>query len=275
MVAVQLSSDRTDTHGMRTRRALIVVVLLTSACTTAARSDTASLPPVTTSTIPPTTSTLQPATTTTTVPTSGPDIVAWLSADAAGGSLAEAVAAWQGVADVRHVSADEVYDEFVELFPDQPELVTGVNPADLPTSLRVDLTHPSFLGDVAAQLRSLSDVDEVATAVTPTCNAFPGWSVVLFVRDDRALTRLRNDLLAVDGIDEISVIGRDEAFAEYLQRFDEWPDLAGVISVLDMSVSLRARTDDAVALTVLPSLFEADPDVKGVQVFLPGAPDCG
>ena len=260
---------------MRTRRALIVVVLLASACTSAAKTDSASLPPVTTATVPPTTSTVPPATTTTTPPTSGPDILVWLTADAAGTSLGEAVAAWQGVADVRYVSDDEVFEEFAELFADRPELVAGVSPGDLPSSLRVELTHPSFLGDVAGQLRSLSDVDEVATAVTPACNAFPDWNVVLFVQDDRALTRLRNDLLAVDGIDEISVIGRDEAFAEYLQRFDEWPDLAGVITVADMSVSLRARTDDAVTLTVLPSLFETDPDVKGIQVFLPGAPDCG
>lgn len=263
---------------MRTRRALIGVVLLASACTSAAKTDSASLPPATTATtatIPPTTSTVPPTTTTTSLPAAGPDIVVWLTAQAAGASLAEAVAAWQGVADVRYVSEAEGLEEFVELFSDRPELVAGVSPADLPSSLRVELTHPSFLGDVAAQLRSLSDVDEVATAVTPACNAFPDWNVVLFVGDDRALTRLRNDLLAVDGIDEISVIGRDEAFVEFLQRFDEWPDLAGAITVSDMSVSLRARTDDAVALTVLPSLFEADPDVKGIQVFLPGAPACG
>lgn len=209
------------------------------------------------------------------MPVAGPDVVAWLAAQAAGASLAEAVSAWQGVAGVTYISPAEAFDEFVDLFADRPELLTGVSPSDLPSSLRIELNHPSFIGDVAAQLRSLSDVDEVATAVTPACNAFPGWNVVLFVRDDRALTRLRNDLLAVDGIDEISVIGRDEAFTEYLQRFDEWPDLAGVITVLDMSVSLRARTDDAVALTLLPSLFQTDPDVKGIQVFLPGAPACG
>lgn len=261
---------------MRTRPALIVVALLASACTSVARTDTAALPPVTIATVPSTTtSTLPPATTTTTVPETGPDIVAWLVAPEAGASLAEAVSAWQGVADVTYVSAAEAFDEFVDLFFDRPELVAGVSPSDLPSSLRIELDHPSFIGDVAAQLRSLSDVDEVATAVTPACNAFPDWNVVLFVRDDRALTRLRNDLLAVDGIDEISVIGRDEAFAEYLQRFDERPDLAGVITLSEMSVSLRARTNDAVALTLLPSLFETDPDVNGVQVFLPGAPVCG
>jgi hypothetical protein len=260
---------------MRTRRALIAVALLASACTSAAQTDTASLPPVTTATVPPTTSTLPPTTTTTSVPAAGPDIVAWLAADAAGASLAEAVSAWQGVANVTYVSPAEAYDEFVDLFTDRAELLTGVSPTDLPASLRVELTHPSYLGDVAGQLRSLSDVDDVATAVTPACNAFPDWNVILFVRDDRALTRLRNDLVGVDGVAEVSVVGRDEAFAEYLQRFDEWPDLAGVITVSDMSVSLRARTDDAVALTVLPSLFQGDPDVKGIQVFLPGAPACG
>ncbi|NNC92938.1 MAG: hypothetical protein HKN80_10645 [Acidimicrobiia bacterium] len=260
---------------MRTRRALIVIALLVSACTSVAQTDSALLPPVTTSTVPSTTSTLPPATTTTTLPADRTDIVVWLTIEAAGASLAEAVAAWQGVSEVRYVSAAEAFEELVEFFADRPELVAGVNPEGLPTSLRVNLTHPSFLGDVAAQLRSLSDVAEVATAVTPACNAFPDWNVVLFVHDDRALSRLRNDLLAIDGIEEVSVIGRDEAFAEYLDRFEEWPDLAGVITVSDMSVSLRSRTDDPVALTLLPSLFEADPDVKGMQVFLPGAPDCG
>jgi hypothetical protein len=259
---------------MRIRRVLIAVVLLASACTSAARTDAASLPPVTTSTIPPATSTLPPATTTTTAPAIGPDIVAWLATEAAGASLSEAVTAWLGVADVTYVSEDEAFEEFVDLFADRPELVIGVDPTALPSSLRIELTQPSFIGDVAARLRSLTDVDEVATAVTPACNAFPDWNVVLFVREDRALTRLRNDLLAVDGIDKIAVIGRDEAFAEYRRRFDAWPELAGAITVSDMSVSLRARTDDAVALTVLPSLFRADPDVKGVQVFLPGAPAC-
>ncbi len=250
-------------------------MLVAAACTTPAHTDTASLPPAPVTTVPPTTSPAPaPSTTTSTVLKAGPDVIAWLGPEAAVQTLLEAVEAWEGVAAISLVTSEEALVEFASLFADRPDLEEGVMATALPESLRIELSHPSFAGGVAARLRSLSDIDDVVTAVTPACNPFPGWNVVVFVADDRDLTRLRNELAAADGITDISVIGRDEALAEYLGRFAGVSDLASGIAVKDMSVSLRARTTNPVTLSFVADRFEGDAAVKGIQIFNPGAPAC-
>lgn len=253
----------------------LALTLLAAACTTPARTDTASLPPATTTTSTTSTTLPLPTTTSTIAPQSGPDILAWLTAEAATQTLLEAVTGWEGVGSIALVTSEEAYEEFTTLFADRPELVDGVSPKTLPQSLRIELSHPSLGAEVAAQLRSLSDIDEVVTAVTPLCNAFPDWNIVVFVGDDLELTRLRNELAAADGIGDIAVIGREVAFAEFVARFGGEPNLAAGIGVRDMSVSLRARTTNPVTLSFIGSRFVDDPAVKGVQVFTPGAPACG
>lgn len=279
MRAVQVLPANTDTDYMRHRihRALIptALILVAAACTTPARTDTASLPPVaTTSTVAPASTTLPPPTTTSTVAEQGPDIVAWLTTGAAEGTLAEAVSVWTGVGSVSVVSSEGALVEFATLFADRPDLVAGVEVAALPASLRIELSHPSYLADVASQLRALSDVADVTTAVTPICNPFSGWNVVLFVADDRELTRLRNELAATDDVTEVTVVGRDEAHAEYLVRFGGFSDLATLVTVQDMAVSLRAHSQNPVSLSLITRRFTNDPAVKGIQVFPPGAPAC-
>ena len=172
------------------------------------------------------------------------------------------------------VADEEALAEFTALFADRPDLVEGIDPADLPASLRIGLSHPSYLAEVASQLRGLSDVSEVTTSISPTCNPFPGWNVVVFVADDRQLTRLRNELAETEDVTDITVVGRDEAHHEYLARFGDLPDLAGLVTVQDMAVSLRARSDNPVSLTLLGRRLAGDSAVKGIQVFAPGAPDC-
>jgi len=262
----------------RVHRALIpaTLVLTVTACASPARTDTASLPPVTTtSTLAASTTTIPAPTSTTSPAETGPDIIAWLGTDAAAGTLAEAVAAWGGVGAVSLVSGEAALAEFAALYAGRPDLVTGIDPADLPASLRIDLAHPSYLAEVASGLRALSDVAEVTTALTPACNPFAGWDLVVFVAEDRELTRLRNELAATDDVSNITVVGRDQAHAEYLARFGGFSDLATLVTVPDMAVSLRANSDNAVSLSLLTRRLAADPAVKGIQVFSPGAPDCG
>jgi cell division protein FtsX len=251
------------------------MILVAAACTSPARTDTAPLPPITTtSTLPGVTTSMAPEPTTTLPVETGPDIITWLNPDAAAGTLAEAVAAWTGVEAVALVATEDALAEFAALYADRPHLTAGIDPADLPASLRVDLSHPSYLAEVASQLRALSDVSDVITSVTPTCNPFPGWNLVVFVADDRELTRLRNELADAEDVAEVAVVGRDEAHAEYLARFGELSDLATLVTVQDMAVSLRAKTENPVSLTLLGRRLADDPAVKGLQVFAPGAPDC-
>lgn len=252
------------------------MALVAAGCTTPARTDSGALPAVTTTVDaeqPGTTASL-PAAPSTTLPARGPDIVAWLTGDAIAGPLAAAIEGWNGVSRVALVGGEDALAEFTALYADRPDLVAGVDPTALPTSLRIEIMHPSFLPEVAAQLRSLADVEEVATAVTPACNAFPGWNVIVFVSDDRELTRIRNELAAAEGVSGIEAFGREAAYQEFIARFDGAGHLAGSIAVQDMSVSLRARSSNPVTLTVLADRFAADWAVTGVHVFPPGAPDC-
>lgn len=261
----------------RVHRALVPVALMivATACASPARTDTASLPPVTTTTtLPPATTSTMPPTSTTLPIEAGPDVIAWLNPEAAAGTLTEAVAGWTGVGTVALVAEDDALAEFATLYSDRPDLVAGIDPGDLPASLRIDLSHPSYLAEVASQLRGLSDVAEVTTAVTPICNPFSDWNVVVFVADDRELTRLRNELAEAEGLTDITVVGRDQAHAEYLARFTSVSDLASLVTVQDMAVSLRARSDNPVTLSLLARQLADDVAVKGIQVFPPGAPAC-
>ncbi|MBT8165336.1 MAG: permease-like cell division protein FtsX [Acidimicrobiia bacterium] len=258
-------------------RALIpaALVLVVAACAAPTRTDTASLPPVTTtSTLPPVTTSIAPTTSTTVPVEPGPDVIAWLNPDAAAGTLTEAVAGWTGVGTVALVSGEDALAEFAALYAGRPDLVADVDPADLPSSLRIDLSHPSYLAEVASQLRALSDVSDVTTSVTPTCNPFSGWNIVVFVADDRELTRLRNELAETEDVSDVTVVGRDEAHAEYLARFGGLSDLASLVTVQDMAVSLRAKSENPVSLTLLGRRLATDDAVKGLQVLPPGAPDC-
>ena len=267
---IQKTGSGTDIPGMRRYLALSLALVL-AACTSPARTDAAEVPPLsTTTTVPPTsTSSSIDTTTTTPVAVEGPDIVAWLHPDAPERTLAESIAAWEGIAALHAVSGEQALVEFSQLFARRPELAAGVPVEALPSSLRIELSHPSFLGEVAARLRSLADVADVATAVSSDCNAFPGWNVVVFAEDDRQLTRLRNVLLEIDGLTDISVVSRQEAHAEFVARFGD----TGV-EVRDLLVSLRARSSNPVALTMVRTVFDGDEAVRGVQVFNPGAPDC-
>lgn len=270
---IQNHAASADTEGMRIRHG-VLSALLVAACTSPAQSDTARLPPVTTG-VPTTTTTVPPPPTTTSTTTAapGPDIVAWLAPDAPVDTLGEALGLWEGVASVTLVTGTDALAEFEDLFADRPGLTSGVPAEALPSSLRIELEHPSHLGTITAQLRSLSGITEVATAVTPACNPFADWNVIVFVEDDRQLTRLHNDLVAIEGLADVDAVGRQEAFDEFRTRFPGVAVEAG-IGVQDMSVSLRARSDNPVALSFARTAFRFDQAVKGVQVFNPGAPGC-
>ena len=256
-------------------RVFIPVAILAAACASPAQIDNAALPPVTTtSTLPPVTTSTAPTTSTTLPVETGPDVIAWLNPDAAAETLTEAVAGWTGVATTSLIAGTDALAEFAALYPDRPDLLAGIDAADLPASLRIELAHPSYLAEVASQLRALSDVGDVTTSVTPACNPFSEWNVVVFVADDRELTRLRNELAQAEGLSDITVVGRDQAYAEYLARFAELSDLATLITVQDMAVSLRARSDNPVTLSLLGRRFAGDIAIKGIQVFPPGAPGC-
>ncbi len=213
-------------------------------------------------------------TTSTTLPAPAIDIVAWLNKYSAGQTLEETVAGWPGVESARYVGNPETLAEFQELFADQPELVAEVDPASLPTSLRVKVTHPSLIAEVAAQLLALSDVAEVVTAPSAFCDRFPGYAIVVFAHHDLELTRLRNQILAVPGIDSLDIVGRDDAYAEYQAEFASFPEVISGVTITDMHVSLRAVASDLGGIAGLELELLNDPAVAGVHVPGPDAPPC-
>jgi cell division protein FtsX len=249
--------------------------LIASACTAGPRIDAAESPEVTTTvtTSTPVETTLQP-TTTTTLPGAGVDIVAWLNKYSPGQTLEQTVAGWPGVESAVYVGSLEALAELERLYADQPEVVAEIDAADLPTSLRVEVTHPSFVGEVAARLRALSDVASVNTAGSAFCDRFPGFAIVVFAGDDLALTRLRNQMLATTGVDDLEIVGRDTAYAEFTDEFADFPDVLEGITVADMRVSLRAIASDVSGIPGLEAELLADDAVAGVYVAGADAPPC-
>ena len=249
--------------------------LVASACTAGPRIDAAESPgvPTTVTTTAPAETTLQP-TTTTTLPDAGVDIVAWLHKYSPGQTLEQTVAGWPGVESAVYVGSLEALAELERLYADQPGVVAEIDAADLPTSLRVEVTHPSFVGEVAAQLRALSDVASVDTARSAFCDRFPGFAIVVFAVDDLALTRLRNQILATPGVDDLDVVGRDTAYAEFTDEFADFPDVLEGVAVADMRVSLRTVASDVSGIPRLEAELLADEAVAGVYVAGMDAPPC-
>ncbi len=251
----------------------ISCAVLATACTTARVDEAASPTITTTTTTMPVTTTVE-STTTTTLPESAIDIVAWLNRYSAGQTLEETVAGWPGVESARYVGNPETLAEFQDLFADYPELVTEVDPASLPTSLRVKVSHPSLIAEVAAQLRALSDVAEVVTASSAFCDRFPGYAIVVFAHNDLELTRLRNQILAAPGIESLDIVGRDEALTEYRREFAAFPEVIDGVALTDMYVSLRAVASHRGGIAGLELALIEDPAVAGVYVPGPDAPPC-
>lgn len=248
-------------------------VLLASACTAGARVDAAESPgvPTTVTTTPPVETTLQ---TTTTLPDPGIDIVAWLNKDSPGQTLEQTVIGWPGVESAVYVGSLEALAEFERLYAHQPEVVAEIDAADLPASLRVEVTHPSFVGVVAAQLRALSDVASVDTATSAFCDRFPGFAIVVFASDDLALTRLRNQILATPGVDDLEIVGRQAAYAEFAEEFADFPDVLEGVIVTDLQVSLRVIASDLSGIPGLEVKLLTDASVAGVHVAGADAPPC-
>jgi hypothetical protein len=275
-----------DTCGVKHRLprfvAAVAAVTLASACTAPARTDTAMLPATVTTAPPPVTTAAPAVPASTSDPDHGdllpgdpapalPDIIAWLHDDAPAAELAATVAAWAQIERAVLIAGEVAREELAARYPD---LSDDVNASRLPSSLRIHLAAPSFLSEVGARLEALDGVENVVTATTPACNPFPGWNIIVFVTDDRQLTRLRNQLVAGDDITDITPVSRDAAYAEYLARFDGNPELTASITSRDMPVSLRARSANPVTLALLPGWFADDETVAGVQVYPPGAPVC-
>ncbi|MCB0975043.1 MAG: permease-like cell division protein FtsX [Actinobacteria bacterium] len=62
------------------------------------------------------------------------------------------------------IDQDDAYEIYQDLFKDQPELLVGVTPSDLPPSFRVVPTDPEMTNQLAQAFRGRPGVYQVATA---------------------------------------------------------------------------------------------------------------
>ncbi|MDQ3952634.1 MAG: permease-like cell division protein FtsX [Actinomycetota bacterium] len=65
------------------------------------------------------------------------------------------------VEDIQYISQNEAYEEFKDLYPDQPELYETISAADLPASVRVSLTDAKYTEEVSARIQGAPGIDEV------------------------------------------------------------------------------------------------------------------
>jgi cell division transport system permease protein len=102
-------------------------------------------------------------------------------------SLQEELNANPQVESVIYESSQQAYDNFRELFADEPALVENVGPNDLPESFRVKLHNPEDFDVIESQYQSwpgvedVSDQREVLDRFFGLLNAFKigGWGIAL------------------------------------------------------------------------------------------------
>jgi cell division transport system permease protein len=76
-------------------------------------------------------------------------------------ALESDVAAMPEVQEVTYVSQAEAYEEFKQLYEDQPAFYEALSEDDLPASLRIKLTDAGFTEEVAGRIRGAPGVDDV------------------------------------------------------------------------------------------------------------------
>jgi hypothetical protein len=82
-------------------------------------------------------------------------------------AIEQELAAVPGSGSVSFESKEQAYEEFKEIFKDQPELVEGVAPDALPASFRVALEHPAAYSAVQEAMAGLPGIEEVVRDATP------------------------------------------------------------------------------------------------------------
>nr|MDQ3958646.1 ABC transporter permease [Actinomycetota bacterium] len=92
------------------------------------------------------------------------EISAFLRDDISEGELQDIqsdLAGMPEVEDITYISKEEAFEEFKQLYPDQPELWENIPDDALPASVRVKLTDAKHTQEVSARIRGAPGIDEV------------------------------------------------------------------------------------------------------------------
>lgn len=132
---------------MRAGRFIAAVVFVGAACSSGGSPSASTAPPTVPATDAPTSVVdgSSPALPASSCRDPEPSVVVWLAIDATPtqvDSVKASLIATSGVDQVIFIDKDAAYAEFRELFPDSPEMLASVKPADLPASFRVVSAAP-------------------------------------------------------------------------------------------------------------------------------------
>jgi cell division transport system permease protein len=76
--------------------------------------------------------------------------------------LQSQVTSYPEVQEVTYVSKQDAFEEFKQLYKDQPELWEAIPEDSLPASLRIKLTDAAFTDEVASRIEGAPGIDEVS-----------------------------------------------------------------------------------------------------------------
>jgi cell division transport system permease protein len=100
----------------------------------------------------------------------GTHVMAFFKEESEGGMAAEAqigltqeVAGWEEVKEATYVDKPSAYLEFQELFADRPDFVSAVDPATIPSSIRIKLNDINSWRDVQFRLQAMPTFQRVTT----------------------------------------------------------------------------------------------------------------
>ncbi len=95
------------------------------------------------------------------------DVTVFLTADVTDANREAVRSALSGVAGVRYESREEAYENFKELYTDEPELVESVRPDTLPASFQFQTEGTEFDCGILAPLHDHPGVDEIVVSGWP------------------------------------------------------------------------------------------------------------
>lgn len=268
MGALEVGAGAADKGRMRPVIVATVISLVLAACSpnpVATTNPTLQLPaiPQATATIPPSTAASVAGETPAAAGPAPPDLIGWLDS---GARPPSDLAGWEGIAAWEVVSGQRAVDEAQTLLAGRPGIGDRLSPENVPTTLRVWLVHPVYQQEVSTRLAEQAGVVRVTTSQEwdLRCDpVFQDWSVVVWVAEELALTRVHGVLTTAPGVESVEFLGPERVLAEYQAMF---PDPIGSLAgVEDMPYSARAVAPDA-ALDELTLELRVLPSVLGVIV---------
>jgi cell division transport system permease protein len=128
-------------------------------------------------------------------------------------SLRETITGYKEVKAVRYVSKKDAYNEFRDMFSNNPDLLESVDTDTLPASFRVSLDDTNTLDSVQARIEKLAGIEEVNSAKETVQKVQTVLSVISLIVLGAAVVLLGAAIVLISNTIRLAIFARRKEIA--------------------------------------------------------------